>query len=133
MYYDPLSGVVLPNGVALASVGRRIGAYFLSFVLLVVTLVIGWVIWGLIVWGRGTTPALQVLGMRVFHQPTNQVAGWGQMAFREVVGRFLIESIVNVVGIVSFVFFLANRDHKPFHDMIGNTIVVHDPNKILPS
>ena len=48
MYLDPKSGLMLPEGVQLASVGRRIGAYFLSALLAVVTLGIGYVIWGLI-------------------------------------------------------------------------------------
>ena len=63
MYFDPASGLTLPQGVKLASVGRRIGAWFLAIPLWICTLVIGYVIWGLIVWGRGQTPAQQVLGM----------------------------------------------------------------------
>ena len=54
----------LPEGTELASVGRRIGAYFLAIPLWIVTLGIGYIVWGLIAWGNGQTPALQVLGMR---------------------------------------------------------------------
>ncbi|MGH9100133.1 MAG: hypothetical protein ACRDV8_07885, partial [Acidimicrobiales bacterium] len=44
----PIRGVPsLPPGVTLAPAGRRIGAYFLGLLLLIVTLVIGYVIWGL--------------------------------------------------------------------------------------
>jgi hypothetical protein len=64
MYFDADSGLVLPDGVQLASIGRRIGAFFLAIPLSIVTLGIGYAVWGLIVWGRGQTPALQVLGMR---------------------------------------------------------------------
>ena len=73
----PLSHAVLPPGVELASIGRRIGAFFLSIVLSIITLGIGYVIWGLIVWGRGTTPALQVLGMRCWKPETSRPATWG--------------------------------------------------------
>jgi len=45
MYYEPNSGLMLPQGVQLAGVGQRIGAYFLSLVLGVVTLGIGYLIW----------------------------------------------------------------------------------------
>src|SRR5216683_66769 len=64
MYLDQASGLMLPEGTELASVGRRIGAYFLAIPLTIVTLGIGYIIWGLIIWGNGQTPALQVLGMR---------------------------------------------------------------------
>lgn len=37
-------GLQLPPGVELASVGRRIGAYFLAIPLAIVTLVIGYII-----------------------------------------------------------------------------------------
>ncbi|MDT4996990.1 MAG: hypothetical protein QOD45_1058 [Pseudonocardiales bacterium] len=38
LYVDPTSGLALPNGTALAPVGRRVGAYFLSIALAIVTL-----------------------------------------------------------------------------------------------
>jgi hypothetical protein len=74
MYIDHASALVLPQGVQLAPVGRRIGAWFLSILLAIVTLGIGYVIWGLIVWGRAQTPALQVLGMRCWRPETGRVA-----------------------------------------------------------
>ena len=49
MYFDQMSGLVLPDGTELASVGRRIGAWFLAIPLAIVTLGIGYIIWGLIV------------------------------------------------------------------------------------
>ena len=44
MYFDQASGLNLPMGVELASIGRRIGAYFLSIPLAIVTLGIGYAI-----------------------------------------------------------------------------------------
>jgi uncharacterized RDD family membrane protein YckC len=132
MYFDPISGLVLPNGVVLASVGRRIGAYFLSILLLIVTLVIGYVIWGLIVWAKGTSPALQVLGMRCWKPMNNEVAGWGTMALRDIIGRIVESVFFGIGGIVSFIMFLANKDHRSLSDMIGSTVVVHDPQHVLP-
>jgi len=122
-------GPALPQGVQLASAGRRIGAYFLSIPLAIVTLGIGYVIWGLVVWGNGQTPALQVLGMRCLKKETNRVAGWGTMALREIIGR-LVEGFV-VTGIVSIVFLLTRDDRMTLHDLIAGTVVVHDPNKVL--
>jgi uncharacterized RDD family membrane protein YckC len=131
MYYDPASGLVLPEGVQLANVGRRIGAFFLAILLYVLTLGIGYVIWGLIVWGRGQTPALQVLGMRCWRPETQRVAGWWWMALREIVGGF-IESFFSFVSlIVSFVLMAAGRERKCIHDYIAGTVVLNDPNNVL--
>jgi hypothetical protein len=77
--YDP-SGLGLPQGVEMASRGRRVGAAFLAIPLVIVTLGIGYIIWGLILWGRGTSPALKVLGMKVYHIDQRQVPGFGRMA-----------------------------------------------------
>jgi hypothetical protein len=44
MYVDQVSGLLLPNGTELASVGRRIGAWFLTIPLVIATLGIGYII-----------------------------------------------------------------------------------------
>jgi hypothetical protein len=57
MYLDQESGLMLPQGTVLASPGRRIGAFFLAIPLVIITLGIGYVVWGLIVWGNGPPDA----------------------------------------------------------------------------
>ncbi len=133
MYFDQLSGLNLPDGTQLASVGRRIGAYFLAIPLFIVTLGIGYRIWGLIVWGRGQTPALQVLGMRAWRPETNKVAGFWFMALRETVGRIIDGILGFITEITSFVLFLAGKKHQALHDIIAGTVVLHDPDKVLAS
>lgn len=131
MYFDPASGLMLPEGTALAGHGRRIGAWFLSIVLAIVTLGIGYIIWGLIIWGRGQTPTYQVLGMRVWRPETGRVAGWWWMALREIVGR-IAEGIVGLITqLVSLILFLTTRERRALHDMIAGSVVLHDPNKVL--
>lgn len=131
MYLDQASGLALPEGVELASVGRRIGAYFLAIPLAIVTLGIGYIIWGLIVWANGQTPALQVLGMRCWRTDDNRIAGWWWMALREVVGRFL-EGILSVISLlVSFILMCSRPDRRCIHDLIAGTVVLYDPNKVL--
>jgi uncharacterized RDD family membrane protein YckC len=125
----PAPGVQLPPGVEVATTGRRIGAFFLAIPLSIVTLVIGYIIWGLMLWGKGTTPALKVLGMKCWDIQTNKPASFGQMVMRDFVGR-LVEGICAIVYIVSFVMFLG-AERRTIHDKIGRTIVVHDPNKVL--
>lgn len=131
LYLDPQSGLMIPQGTVLASCGRRIGAYFLGALLAIVTLGIGYAIWGLIVWGSGQTPGLQVLGMRCWRPEDGRVANWGWMALREIIGRFVdgVASLITLV--ISFVFFLSRPDRKTLHDMIGGTVVLHDPNGVL--
>ena len=131
MYFDQLSGLNLPQGTQLASVGRRIGAFFLAIPLSVITLGIGYLIWGLIVWGNGQTPALQVLGMRVWRPETNKVAGFWYMALREIVGRICDGILSLITEITSFVLFVAGKEHKSLHDHIAGTIVLYDPDKVL--
>ena len=131
MYYDTESGLTLPQGVQLASHGRRIGAYFLAIPLAIVTLVIGYIIWGLIVWSRGQTPALQVLGMRCWLPETRRVPGFWRMALREIIGR-IVDSILGIfTELTSFILFLATRERKALHDYVAGTVVLHDPNKVL--
>ena len=120
---------MLPVGTSLAGVGRRIGAYFLAIPLFIVTLGIGYLVWGLIIWGRGQTPTFQVLGMRCWKPDSGRVAGWGWMALREVVGR-LLEGLA-IIGFVSFILFLTSDQRRSLHDYIAGTIVLYDPSKAL--
>jgi uncharacterized RDD family membrane protein YckC len=126
---DQASGLNLPLGTQLAGRGRRIGAFFLAIPLYIVTLGIGYLIWGLIAWGNGTSPALQVLGMKCYNPSTGRVAGWGRMALRNIIGG-LVDGIA-IGGLVSFILFLTNNRRQTLHDMVGGTVVLHDPNKVL--
>jgi uncharacterized RDD family membrane protein YckC len=125
------SGTVqLPAGVELASAGRRIGAYFLSIPLAIVTLGIGYFIWGAIVWGKGTSPALQVLGMKAWRPATQTRATWGTMALRNIIGGF-VQGLFGVMLLVSFIMFLSDDRRRTIADRIGDTLIVHDPAKVL--
>jgi uncharacterized RDD family membrane protein YckC len=131
MYFDQASGLMLPQGVELASSGRRIGAYFLAIPLAIVTLVIGYMIWGLIVWANGQTPALQVLGMRCWRPEDGRVPGFWWMALREIVGR-IAEGILSFITLlISLILMLTRPDRRSLHDLIAGTVVLYDPNKVL--
>jgi uncharacterized RDD family membrane protein YckC len=111
-----------------SSAGRRFGGYLLDTLLLFVTAFIGWLIWSLIIWGRGQTPAKQILGMRVVHLQTMTHATWGRMALREIVGKGLIGIVVwaTVLGIVLWFWLLWDAQRQELWDKIANTIVVDD-------
>ena len=131
LYLDQQSGLMLPQGTVLANPGRRIGAYFLAIPLAIVTLGIGYAIWGLIVWGNGQTPALQVLGMRCYRPEDNRVATFWWMALRETVGIILDAILWIVTELVSLIFMLTRPDRRTLHDLVAGTVVLHDPNKVL--
>jgi uncharacterized RDD family membrane protein YckC len=124
-------GLNLPPGVVLAPVGRRIGAFFLSYLLVIVTLGIGYLIWGLTLWGKGTSPALKVLGMKVWVVDENRPATFGKMALRDIVGR-IVDGIASIItALVSFIMFVSGDKHQSLHDKVAGTTVVYDPNKVL--
>jgi uncharacterized RDD family membrane protein YckC len=131
LFYDQASQLTLPAGTQLASVGRRIGAYFLAIPLFIVTLGIGYIIWGLILWNKGQTPALKVLGMRVWRPESQSNASFGFMALREIIGR-IVDGILSIVTeLISFIMFVATKEHKSLHDLVAGTVVLYDPNNTL--
>ena len=122
----------------LASRGQRFGALFLDLLLAVVTLIVGWLIWSLIVYARGQSPAKQVLKMRVVRLESGRSAEWGWMALRELVlkaavifflaGVFLLGIIwVIVNGIV----LLNNDRNQTVWDKMLKTVVISDPHNLF--
>jgi uncharacterized RDD family membrane protein YckC len=131
MYFDQQSGLLLPNGTTLATPVRRIGAWFLAIPLWIVTLGIGYIVWGLILWDRGQTPALKLLGMRVWRPDDRRPATFWWMALREVVGR-IADSILSVVSaLTSLILMLVGRERRTIHDYVAGTVVLHDPDNVL--
>ena len=122
----------------LASRGQRFGALLLELLLAVVTLVIGWLIWSLIVYSRGQSPAKQVLKMRVIRLESLQAADWGRMALRDLVlkaaaifflaGVFLLGFYLGFIwAIVNGIVLLSNDRNQTLWDKMLKTVVIHDP------
>ena len=124
-------GMSFPPGVELASRGRRVGAYFLAFPLAIVTLLIGYVIWGAVLWGRGTSPAFKVLKCRCVDANTGQPVGWGRMALRDIVGTIVQGILSFITLLISLVMFLTDDRNRNLPDRIATTVVVYDPNGVL--
>jgi len=132
----PVAGSETPDPLSmLASKGRRFGAYLLEIPLALVTLGIGYLVWMLIVWARGQTPAKQVLNMRVVRLEERRAAHWGIMALRNFVLSVLISIPLELIfpGL-SILWLLANgiallvsRRNQALWDMMLKTVVVHDP------
>jgi hypothetical protein len=129
MYQDQLSGLILPNGTVLAPVGRRIGAFFLGILLDIVTLGIGYIIWGAITWSDGQSPVQQVLGLQCWKPQERVNASWGTMFLRGL--GFVIAGWIPFAQIVSFFLFVSGKEHRALHDSVASIVVLHDPNKVL--
>jgi len=114
----PSSGVVpCDNGV-------RLGAFILDVVLAIMTCVIGWLIWSIVLWGQSTSPAKKMLGLYIVDVQTGAPATMQQMLLRELVGKFVIGSITGVVGIISAVLILVQPTRQAVWDYISRTTVV---------
>lgn len=125
----------LPNGIVLSSAGRRFGGYLLDGLLIVVTLVIGWIIWSLVVWAQGQTPGKQLLGMRVVRLDQRTYAGWGKMFLREFLGKLIVYFVASFVfgigALIADCWLLWDKDRQELWDKIAGTVVVNDPEKRL--
>ena len=96
-----------------ASFQHRLGAFVLDAVLMSLTFGIGWLIWSMVIWGNGQTPAKQILKIRVYNSETGQVVSWGHMALREALvgwwfGLSIMVTIVAVLTLgVGYLLFVA--------------------------
>lgn len=83
-----------------ASLGRRIGALALTVLLLLVTLVVGWVVWSFFEWRQGRTPSYRLLGLRVVGRVDGQPIGLGRSFVRSAVCCSLLVVPTLVIGSV---------------------------------
>jgi uncharacterized RDD family membrane protein YckC len=118
-------------GLPMSSAGRRFGAYLLEGLLIVVTLFIGWIIWSLVVWSNGQTPAKQLLHMRCVDQSTQRAASWGTMALRELVGKYILGNATCGITTLVSAFMILGDSRRGVWDQIASTIVVDDPHDVL--
>jgi uncharacterized RDD family membrane protein YckC len=123
----------LPDSVRLTSAWGRLGGNLLEGLLMLLTLVVGWVVWSIVVWGRGQTPAKQLLGKRVLQRDSLTATGRGRMCVRELLCKGLIGFLSNliVVGFVVYFWLLWDSDRQELWDKMVGTIVVDDPENAL--
>ena len=91
----------------------------------------GYVIWWLIVLGRGQTPGKQLLGIRAIRED-GQPATWGRMFLREFVYKNIVFGILSVltagiVWVLDYLWALWDRDRQTLHDKLSGTVVVQGP------
>jgi uncharacterized RDD family membrane protein YckC len=94
---------------------------------MIFTLGIGWIVWSFLVYGKGQTPAKQLLNMRVVSLREGSRSGWGRMFVRE----WIAKGIIGVLGLFTFgiVYFWLIWDGRKqeLWDKVVGTIVVNDP------
>lgn len=130
----PLPGEGSPAGsYRYASFQHRLGAYALDATLAVLTLGIGWLIWSMIVWGEGQTPAKKILKIRVRHFETGEVATWGHMGVREflipltvVIASNLTAGIASIAWIVIEIVFYFTKNNRTLRDLWVKTAVINE-------
>ncbi len=73
----------------LAPASWRLGGLLLDAILVVCTVLVGWLAWWIIDWDSGRSPAKSILHTRVVRADNRELPGFGLMALREVVGKAL--------------------------------------------
>jgi uncharacterized RDD family membrane protein YckC len=119
-------GYAAATPYTLASKGKRFGAALLDGLLMIVTLFIGWLIWWIILWKQGQSPAKSILKMRVYKLAEGRAANTGEMAMRELVGRVLL-SFIPLYSLVGAAFVLFDPQNQALWDKIAGTVVIDDP------
>ena len=91
---------------------------------------IGYIVWWLIVLGRGQTPGKQIVGIRVI-KDNGEPSGWGYMFLREFVIKallvgFLSDAAFGIARLVDYLWPLWDRAEKmqTLHDKLLGTLVV---------
>lgn len=112
----------------LSSAGKRFGAFLLEIVLAIVTLGIGWIIWDLIAWKDGQSPAKKVLHMRILNAQTGQPLTWGESFVR----NFLCYGLIGAIPLLGALYrivgacFVFNDDRRALWDRMVNSVVVDE-------
>jgi uncharacterized RDD family membrane protein YckC len=143
MYVDPpratatpavvgtVAPVAPPAELPLATLSQRFGAYCLDVLLMLVTLVVGWLVWSCFTFSKGQSPAKAILGHRVVRQDTGQAAPWTDMFLRNVILQFGFTLLsVLTLGLPLLIgggLILAGDLRQTAWDRLAGTRVVVDP------
>jgi uncharacterized RDD family membrane protein YckC len=126
MYFDRESWLVLPEGTRPARISQVIAAYALAVLLFILTLGAGYLIWAVVTWGQGQTPAQRLLGLRCWRPDAGLVAGREHMAIRQVTGLLLNGELL--AG--PFLLFVGESLNS-VGDFFAGTTVLYDPANVL--
>jgi uncharacterized RDD family membrane protein YckC len=132
-YKDVLSNSPSADSFRYASFQHRLGAYALDCALAILTLGIGWIIWSMIVWGEGQTPAKKILKIRVYNATNGRPVSWGHMALREFLVPLTVwfasvatSGIAAIAWIVLEIVMYFNQGSRTLRDLWVKTAVVNE-------
>jgi uncharacterized RDD family membrane protein YckC len=121
----------LPVGVRLSTPAKRFAGHMLEIGLLIVTLFVGWVVWSLVAYGRGQTPAKQLLNMRVVKVETAERASWARMLAREWLAKPVLGILGGLTAGIAYFWMAWDKRNQELWDKVVDTIVVDDPERQL--
>jgi hypothetical protein len=116
-----------------ATFQHRLGAYALDWGLALLTLGIGWLIWSMIVWPEGQTPAKKILKLRTINVVTKQPATWGHMSIREFLIPFTVFIAASATGALAWaawitveICFYFLKGKRTLRDYWVKTVIVNE-------
>jgi len=104
------------------SVGEILACTGLSSLLFVGTLGIGYLIWSVVTWGSGQTPAQRLLGLRCVDLDTGRITSRRRMAARQILGWCL-----NGQLLIGLFFVFSDSGQTSVGDAFMTISVIHDP------
>jgi uncharacterized RDD family membrane protein YckC len=108
---------------------RFFGDSWLEGLLIILTLLIGWLIWFAINASKGQSPAKRLLNVYVIDSNTGKAVTAGSMWLRDVVLKYIVIGyIVPFGGLIDGLFVLFDKQRQAVHDKIVSTVVVYAPN-----
>lgn len=123
------------TGLPAASLGVRIKALMLTFVLIVVTLGVGWMAWSVVEWRHGRTVSFKLMGLRVVRASDGRPIGLGTSLLRNALlcsVLFVPTMLVCIVLALAFVMGasppedLLSKPRKAPWDRLTRTMVVQE-------
>lgn len=83
-----------------------------------VVLFFGYIVWALVLFGRGQTPGKRLMSLRVVKEQ-GKSAGFGTMLFREWIGKW----ISGLIFSLGYLWILFDKDNQGWHDKLASTYV----------
>lgn len=130
---DSTPGEFNPASLRYASLQHRLGAYAVDFGLAFLTLGIGWLIWSMIIWGEGQTPAKKILKLRTINATTGRPASWGHMGLREILvpltvffASIFTSGLAWIAWVVLEIVMYFNQGSRTLRDLWVKTAVVNE-------
>jgi uncharacterized RDD family membrane protein YckC len=107
---------------------RFFGTYIIESLLIVLTFVVGWLIWFAYVASTAQSPAKRLFSVYVIDTGTGKAVNAGRMWVRDpLVKILLIGYIIPFGGLVDGLFVLFDGNRQGVHDKVVSTVVVYAP------